>query len=185
MIDDALTSAPVLTRTSDPDGHDVARAAAGDTQAFERIYARHAPRLYRVARRLVGNELAEDALQDVFVHTWSRLSQFRGDAQFGTWLHRLAINILLRQATTTRRMAARLSDGNVERIYTSGPHHASRIDVSTALARLSEELRAVVVLHDMEGHTHEGIADLLGISISASKMRLHRARMQLREWLPR
>jgi RNA polymerase sigma-70 factor (ECF subfamily) len=169
----------------DPDARDVARAARGDTRAFERIYATHSSRIHTLARRILGSELAADGAQDVFVHTWEQLGKFRGESLFATWLHRLAVNVLLRQAEVARRIASRIAPGFVEELEAPPIDAAAMIDIDTALARLGPGLREVVVLHDMEGYTHDEIADVLAISISASKMRLHRGRTLLREWILR
>ena len=171
--------------TVDQDVADANLATRGDTAAFERIYYRHNARIYALARRIVGTDLAEDATQDVFVRAWERIGQFRHEASLGSWLYRVAVTVLLRQAATARRIAQRISSTDLSQIAGSSSSSAPHIDVERALQRLTEEVRTVVVLHDMEDHPHEKIAELLGISISASKMRLHRGRMQLREWLPR
>lgn len=167
----------------DPDARDVARATRGDTQAFERLYVAHAARVQTLARRIVGRDLADDAAQDVFVHVWEHLGQFRGEARFGTWLHRVAVNVLLRHAEVARRMAARIAPAAVEDLHAPVAGPETRMDIDAALARLGPGLREVVVLHDLEGYAHDEIADVLAISISASKMRLHRGRTLLREWL--
>ena len=177
------TTAHVDAAENDPDARDVTRATGGDAAAFERIYRRHAARIFILAKRSLGADLAEDALQDVFVHAWDRLGQFRGDALFGSWLYRLAVNVVMRQAVTVRRIAQRVSAGDVDSMPAARSTIETVIDVDAALAKLSEETRIVVVLHDIEGFGHNEIADTLGISISASKMRLPRGRMQLREWL--
>jgi RNA polymerase sigma factor (sigma-70 family) len=168
---------------NDPDVEDAMSASYGDTAAFERIYHRHALRLFGLANRFLGPDLAEDALQDVFVHAWERLAQFRGDSLFATWLQRLAINVLIRQATTARRITQRFTTNDVATIPANEAGIETHMDVHAALGRLTEDLRLVVVLHDLEGFGHREIADSVGISLSASKMRLHRGRMQLREWL--
>lgn len=170
---------------SDPDARDVARAARGDTLAFERLYRSHAARIHTLARRILGNDLAEDGAQEVFVHAWERLGTFRGEALFGTWLHRLAVNVLLRQSEIARRVAGRIAPVFLDELASPAMDQAARIDIDTALARLGPGLREVVVLHDMEGYTHDEISDALGISVSASKMRLHRGRTLLREWIIR
>ncbi|HKS04888.1 MAG TPA: RNA polymerase sigma factor [Gemmatimonadaceae bacterium] len=167
----------------DPDARDAARAARGDTRAFERLYVAHAARVQTLARRMVGRDLADDATQDVFIHAWEHLGQFRGEARFGTWLHRLAVNLLLRRAEVARRITARIAPGTIEELHAPSSSPETRMDVDAALARLGPGLREVVVLHDLEGYRHEEIADVLAISVSASKMRLHRGRMLLREWL--
>ena len=174
-----------LRAAVDPDEHDVARAARGDTRAFERLYVSHSARIHTLARRIVGNDLAAEGTQDVFVHAWEHLGKFRGESQFATWLHRLAVNVLLRQAQIARRIAGRIAPGLAEELEAPMSDAATTIDIDTALTRLGPGLREVVVLHDMEGYTHEEIADVLAISISASKMRLHRGRTLLREWILR
>ena len=176
-----VPAGPVAPR--DVDTADVALAMAGDTAAFERLFHLHAPRVQLLAVRMVGRDGADDAVQDIFVRAWDRLPQFRGDARFGSWLHRLAVNVLLRHAERARRQVARRAPVEVDELH-AAPQPES-LDVETALARLAPELRQVVVLHDIEGHAHDEIAGGLGISVSASKMRLHRARLQLREWLLR
>jgi len=167
----------------DPDARDVARAARGDTQAFERLYFSHAARVQTLARRIVGRDLADDGAQEVFVHAWEQLGKFRGEALFGTWLHRLAVNVLLRNAEMARRIAARVSPAFVEELEARPTDPDARMDMDSALAQLGPGLREVVVLHDLEGYSHDEIGDTLAISVSASKMRLHRGRTLLREWL--
>ncbi len=169
----------------DMDGADAHAAASGDSRAFERLYVRHQSRIQTLARRLIGAERAEEATHEVFVRVWERLGQFRGDALFATWLHRVAVNALLRQAEVARRIQARSVVLADEDHATTAVDHALAIDVTAALAELAAGIRAVVVLHDMEGYSHEEIAIVIGISVSASKMRLHRGRLALREHLLR
>lgn len=169
----------------DPDARDVARAARGDTQAFERLYNAHAARVHTLARRIVGSDLAEDGTQEVFVHAWEQLGKFRGEALFGTWLHRLAVNLLLRHSEVARRIAARITPGFVDEFPAPPTDLEARMDIDAALERLGPGLREVVVLHDLEGYSHEEIAETLALSVSASKMRLHRGRTLLREWILR
>lgn len=177
--------ATAVARTPDLDEADAVLAQRGDERAFERLYVRHAPRLHALATRFVGRDLADDALQDIFVQAWRRLDQFRGEARFGSWLHRVGINILLRQSEIVRRLERRLADGlgGDDALPARGAGPEARLDLDAALQRLAPEVRAVVVLHDVEGFAHDEIGDALGISVSASKMRLHRGRFQLREWL--
>jgi RNA polymerase sigma-70 factor (ECF subfamily) len=165
------------------EAEDVRAAARGDVEAFGRLYRHHAERIHMLARRLVGSDLADEATQDVFVRAWTKLGSFRGDARFGTWLHRLAVNVLIRHAQAARRRAqrtTRLAPG-LEGRRTTDP--LLRFDLDAALASLDDASRQVVVLHDMEGYSHEEIAALLGIGVSASRMRLSRARMALRAFM--
>ena len=168
-----------VTLELNDDTRDARLAARGDTIAFERLYLRHAGRIRTVARRLLGETSADDGVQEVFLRAWSRLDTFRADAAFGTWLYRLAINVLLRQLERSRKHA----EGDVDLMTVVVQPHSSRVDIDRALKSLPAGLRQVVVLHDMEDHTHDEISELLGISVSACKMRLHRARTALRAFI--
>jgi RNA polymerase sigma-70 factor (ECF subfamily) len=160
------------------DRADVTLAAAGNAQAFERLYWRHAARIKALARRFLGASEADDGTQEVFVRAWSRLRQFRGDAAFGTWLHRLAVNVLLRQL---ERQQVHPISGTHDPALLEARHVAEPdVDLEKALQTLPAGIRHVVVLHDMESYTHEEIASTLAIGVSASKMRLHRGRAALR-----
>jgi RNA polymerase sigma factor (sigma-70 family) len=161
---------------------DAGRAAAGDLGAFERLYLRHAARVHRLAARVLGPDDAADATQEVFVRAWSKIGQFRGDSAFGTWLFRLALNAIVRRARHGHRLASAPQAPSEPARPAS---HDIRLDVARALAGLDKSMRAVVVLHDMEGYSHDEIAQLLGITPSASRMRLHRARSIRRRVLPR
>ena len=174
-----------LRAAPDEDAGDVTRAARGDTKAFERLYLAHAARIHTLARRIVGSDLAEDGVQEVFIHAWENLGKFRGESLFATWLHRLAVNVLLRYAEVARRITARIAPALIDELHSPVRDQAATMDIDAALARLGSGLREVVVLHDMEGYTHDEIADALAISISASKMRLHRGRTLLRELIGR
>ncbi len=165
---------------------DAHRAAAGDHDAFERLYRGHVARVYALARRMVGEDVAEDLTQEVFIRVWQKLGTFRGEAQFGTWLHRLAVNHLLSRRATTRKQESRRREGEgiLERI--AAPIRRRSVvamDLESALRRLPAGAREVFVLYDVEGYTHEEIAELAGISVGTSKSQLHRARMLLRGYL--
>jgi RNA polymerase sigma-70 factor (ECF subfamily) len=165
----------------------VRAAAEGDRAAFERLYHRHAGRIYAVCLRLCGEPgRAEECAQDAFVQAWQRLGQFRGDSAFGTWLYRIAVNTALsagrahglrvRHVTTTGDLAA----------HERPAHHpppGARLDLEAAIQALPAGARRVFVLHDVEGHKHEEIATLLGIAPGTSKAHLHHARRMLREAL--
>jgi len=165
---------------------DAQRAAAGDHDAFERLYRGHVGRVHALARRMVGEDVAEDLTQEVFIRAWRKLGTFRGDAQFGTWLHRLAVNHLLSRRAATRKEEARTLDGEgiLERIVAPRRRgSAAALDLEGALRRLPAGAREVFVLYDVEGYAHEEIAELAGISVGTSKSQLHRARMLLRGYL--
>ena len=177
----ATPSAQALgTVTAEIDRADARLARAGDAEAFGRLYWRHAARVKALARRLLGSDQAEDGTQEVFVRAWRRLSQFREQAAFGTWLHRLAVNVLLRELERSRRH--RGDAAGLERLPAAEPPSGDP-DLERALATLPAGVREVIVLHDMESYTHDEIARQLDIGVSASKMRLHRGRLALRELL--
>ena len=169
-------------------GDDVALAAAGDRSAFERVYRAHVARVHGLARRMAGPEAADELTQDVFVRAWQKLGTFRGDASFGTWLHRLAVNVIIerfRSLGTQRDRFLADAEETLERLPSPRPSGDFRMDFDTALARLPHAARNVFLLHDVEGYKHQEIGDLLGISAGTSKSQLHRARMLMRGHLER
>ncbi len=164
---------------------DVALAARGDTGAFERVYQAHLGRVHNLARRMAGTESADELTQDVFVRVWQKLGTFRGESSFGTWLHRLAVNVIIERFRTLGTARERfLADGEavLDRLpgTAGGARFDARLDIDMAIKRLPPGARAVFVLHDIEGYRHEEIGQLLGVSIGTSKSQLHRARMSLR-----
>ncbi len=172
------------------DSTDVALAAAGDRQAFERLYRTHANRVFSLCTRMCGSRAkGEELTQDVFVRTWEKLPQFRGDSAFSTWLHRLAVNVVLNDRKTEGKQASRMDegDGSDER-WDEGaraPMYIERMDLAEAIAKLPAGARKVFVLHDVEGYKHEEIAEMCGITSGGSKAQLHRARLLLRGVLER
>jgi RNA polymerase sigma-70 factor (ECF subfamily) len=166
---------------------DVTLAAAGDSLAFERVYRRHVARIHSLVRRMLSGEAdADEVTQDVFVRAWERLGSFRGEAAFGTWLHRLAINVVLNWRKTAARRGGRIAD-DVELDGLAGRREtgAERLDLEEAIGRLPPGARQVFVLHDVEGYRHEEIAALLDGTTGTTKAQLHRARMLLRDLLER
>lgn len=169
---------------------DVTLAARGDRRAFERIYRAHANRVFSVCVRMVGDrEKAEDLTQDVFVRAWEKLGTFRGEAQFSTWLHRLAVNVVLNDREAEGRRRKRVDDGveDMDAIAHGDvrplPVPGLSLDLEAAIAALPNGARKVFVLHDVEGYTHEEIGEMLGVTAGGSKAQLHRARMLLRRML--
>lgn len=171
-----------------PGFEDVSAAATGDRRAFERLYQAHVDRVYALSVRMLGDSgLAEEVTQDVFVRVWQKLPSFRGDSTFSTWLHRVAVNVVLTRRKTTGQQQGRTVDD--EQAVESAPgrpaHVADRLDLDAAIAGLPNGARRVFVLHDVEGFTHEEIGQQLGITPGGSKAQLHRARMLLRAALSR
>jgi RNA polymerase sigma-70 factor (ECF subfamily) len=171
--------------TPEGDLLDARLATEGDTRAFERLYRRHLPPVHGQARRMVGWEEADELTQDVFVRVWERLETFRGDAAFGTWIHRVAINVMLARQEVRKRDRGRFEDDEAEMDATpvASREVESSLDVETALRNLPEGARRVFVLHDMEGYKHHEIAEMLDITTGTSKSQLHRARMLIRNQL--
>ena len=173
---------------------DVALAASGDRRAFERLYRVHVNHVYSICVRMTGDRVrAEELTQDAFVRVWEKLPLFRGESAFSTWLHRLAVNVVLNERKVEGRERSRTAavaddeDGDgLEAIgANSPPAHAERMDLEAAIALLPPGARQVFVLHDVEGYKHEEIAEMLGVTSGGSKAQLHRARLLLREALQR
>jgi RNA polymerase sigma-70 factor (ECF subfamily) len=165
----------------------VQRALAGDQAAMRALWTRHAPHIDVVVRRLVGNDadLAADIAQEVWIQIFRALPSFRGDAQFGTWAHRIAVNRTLNALRRTKRMAS--VEVDVEDDTASVEPDAERAllaaSIEEAAAKLSPGARTVFLLHDVEGYTHEEIAAELGITSGGSKSQLFKARAKLRTLL--
>jgi RNA polymerase sigma-70 factor (ECF subfamily) len=185
-VTDPAVPAPSAARQSGEVRGGVAKSR--DRAAERAIYEKHVDRIYRLALRMTGNSaLAEDLTQDVFVRAFDRMHQFRGDAEWGTWLHRVAISVVLnavmkRQVTAARELplsAKELAPSNSGAIEMD-----VRDRVRAAVAQLPDDLRVVVLLYDVEGYTHNEIADMMAISAGACRMRLLRARQLLRSMLP-
>ncbi len=171
----------------DLDAEDVALAVSGDAEAFERLYRRHVARVRSLAQWLMGSPATDvdDAVQDVFVRVWQKLGTFAGQSAFGTWLHRVAVNLLLRRRQTIGREQARRGgdDESLGMVTAPVSHPELRLAIETAVGTLPAGAREVFVLHDMEGYKHEEIGSLLGIDPGTSRSQLHRARMMLRRVL--
>ena len=163
-------------------------AAARDRAAERALYEQHVDRIFRLALRMTGStEMAEDLTQDVFMRAFDRMHQFRGESGLGTWLHRVAITVIL-NAIAKRKVAAAREVPLEPSVLAASRSGAIELDVRdrvrAAVAQLPEELRVVVLLYDVEGYQHNEIADLMGISAGACRMRLLRAHQLLRTMLP-
>jgi RNA polymerase sigma-70 factor (ECF subfamily) len=185
-----MAAASNLAHAAMGDSTDVALAAGGDRQAFERLYRTHANRVFSICARMSGSRTkGEELTQDVFVRTWEKLPQFRGESAFSTWLHRLAVNVVLNARKSDSRQASRTDDGEVDDERwdetARAPMHIERMDLTNAIAGLPAGARKIFVLHDIEGYKHEEIAEMMGITSGGSKAQLHRARLLLREALER
>jgi RNA polymerase sigma-70 factor (ECF subfamily) len=156
------------TGRSDSDTVDATLAASGDAHAFARLYRGHVARIHSLV-------------------AWQKLGTFRGESAFGTWLHRLAVNVILgrRQTLGIRRQRFLEGDAVLETVPSRRPTPELSMDFEVAIGRLPEGARQVFVLHDIEGYRHEEIGEMLGLATGTSKSQLHRARMALRQHLER
>ncbi len=176
------------------DEHELlARAREGDKEAFSRLAERHQHEVFTLAMRLAGDrDLAADISQEALLRAWRGIGKFRGDARFSSWLYRITVNVAWTQLSRGRRtqhaplevvenMAAPLSSFNHPELALESANLRRRL--RRALLRLPQRARVVVVLRDVYDWSHAEIAEALGISVSAAKVRLHRARKRLRVML--
>jgi RNA polymerase sigma-70 factor, ECF subfamily len=171
-------------------------AQKGDAGAFERIYRLHSRRVYALCLRMVGNTAeAEDLTQDAFLQLFRKIGTFRGESAFSTWLHRLAVNVVLMKLRKKTLPETSLEESTDPDDETSGPKREigapdlllsgsiDRVHLQRAIEQLPPGYRQVFVLHDVQGFEHNEIAGLMRCSIGNSKSQLHKARMRLRELL--
>jgi RNA polymerase sigma factor (sigma-70 family) len=173
-----------LQNPDDADHLDVVRRAQqGDVHAFERVYRTHAPAVHALCRRMCGDDASvRELVQDVFVRAWEKLTTFRGDSSLATWMHRLAVNVVLEHLRRTKRDALRLLDDADDAVFgatSAGGQLDAGMDIDAAVARLPAGSRTVFVLHDVHGYTHDEIADMTGIAAGTSRTQLFRARRAL------
>jgi RNA polymerase sigma-70 factor (ECF subfamily) len=172
---------------TDSDEDLVRRAAGGDHAAFTRLMERHERRVYNLCLRMVGDlDDASDATQDAFLTAYRKLSSFRGEAAFTTWLHRVAINAsydLLRKRGRAPVLASSKDHPVEDERIEPAPDHADEttgaIEVQRALLTIPEEFRAALVLHDVQDAPVQEVADILGVPVGTVKSRLHRGRVAL------
>jgi RNA polymerase sigma-70 factor (ECF subfamily) len=183
-------------------------AQGGDGRAFEALYRMHAGRVFALCLRMTGERhRAQELAHDAFVRAWERLGSFRGESAFGSWLHRLTVNVVLeRQRGERRRLAHEVPGDDLEGDASDGwsdaagegdsadswawqratrGDDATRLDLEAAIARLPTNARTVFVLHVVEGYRHDEIATLMTIAEGTVRAHLHRARRLLMEYLSR
>jgi RNA polymerase sigma-70 factor, ECF subfamily len=164
----------------------IQRAIDGDERAMRQLWSQHAPHIDAVVRRLVGDpDQASDIAQEVWIQIFRALPSYRGESQFGTWAHRVAVNRTLNAMRRTRRLAAMETDIDEETVSVEPTTERSLLaaSIDEAAAKLSPGARTVFVMHDVEGYTHEEIANELGITPGGSKSQLFKARAKLRKLL--
>jgi RNA polymerase sigma-70 factor, ECF subfamily len=198
---EALTSSTVVEAGSEappvlsPDAEILAKAQAGDHHAFAQLYALHKRRIYSLCLRMVGNIAeAEDLTQEAFLQLHRKIATFRGDSAFSTWLHRMAINVVLMQLRKKGLALISLDEAMEPGVEERPGRSFGAPDLSLsgaidrmALQRAIDDLpagyRLIFVLHDIEGYEHNEIAAMLDCSIGNSKSQLHKARLKLRDAL--
>lgn len=177
------------TATTDPRLLEL--ASEGDAHAIRTLYDRFSPRVYAVVRRIAGDDdLAQDYAQEAWIRAIRALPTFRGDARFSTWLHRIAVNAALQAVRKSKTREKREAPVTPEGL---GPEDAAvppkqgdaflQMRLSRALDELPEGMRRVLILHDVEGYTHEEIGEVLGVTAGTSKSQLSKARAKMRNML--
>ena len=168
----------------------------GDTAAFGVLVSRYQDRLFNTVLRLVDNaEDARDVVQEAFLHAYQSLRSFKGDSLFFTWLYRIAVNTAISMKRKQRHVLRLQPTGDetgaidpLDPAEASRPGHALEMaeeerKVHDALAKLSAEHRAVLVMKDMEGMKYEDMAEILSVPVGTIRSRLHRARLEIRDIL--
>jgi RNA polymerase sigma-70 factor (ECF subfamily) len=176
-----------------PDTQLIARAQRGDEEAFAALFEAHKRRVYSLCLRMTGNVAeAEDLTQEAFLQLFRKISTFRGESAFSTWLHRLAVNVVLMHLRKKGLSQISLDEkensqgDSVKRDYGDDDRRLvgsiDRITLTRAIEELPPGYRSVFILHDVEGYEHNEIAEIMNCSIGNSKSQLHKARLKLREW---
>jgi len=179
-----------------PEADVIRLAQHGDPSAFERLYRMHSRRVYSLCLRMVGNTAeAEDLTQEAFLQLFRKISSFRGESAFSTWLHRLSVNVVLMKLRKKRMPETSLEEVTEPDEESGGPRRdfgtadlqltgsVDRVHLQRAVEQLPPGYKAIFVLHDVQGYEHNEIAGIMGCSIGNSKSQLHKARMRLRELL--
>jgi len=179
-----------------PEAEAIRLAQHGDGAAFERLYQLHGRRVYALCLRMVGNTAeAEDLAQEAFLQLFRKIHTFRGESAFSTWLHRLAVNVVLMKLRKKSVPETSLEETTEPDEESGGPRRdiggpdlllsgsIDRMNLERAIEELPPGYRTVFVLHDVQGYEHNEIAEIMGCSIGNSKSQLHKARMRLRELL--
>lgn len=172
----------------------IERAKQGDGDAFETLYDLHKRRVYSLCLRMTANAAeAEDLTQEAFLQLFRKIGTFRGESAFSTWLHRMAVNVVLMRLRKKNLPVVPLDDPLETEEESSKKEPGApdpkltgsvdRMQIQRAVDALPPGYRTIFVLHDVEGYEHNEIAELVGCSIGNSKSQLHKARMKLRDLL--
>jgi RNA polymerase sigma-70 factor, ECF subfamily len=165
-------------------------AQKGDAAGFQFLYERYKSYVYSLCLRMTHDPaLSEDLTQDIFLHVWRKVSSFKGDALFRTWLYRVAINIVLLHFRRHKEINLPLDNQTLPSTELKmmenipQPDIDEHISLRNTLGTLSPRYRSVLMLHDLHGYRHQDISQLLGITSGASRSQLHKARVKLRSAL--
>lgn len=163
----------------------VERARKADTAAFESLYRHHVDKVYGLCLRMTGNVAeAEDCTQEAFIQAWNKLSKFRGDSAFGTWIHRIAVNSVLGRIRKSQRERDRIQAvTDISPAPVTVGDNGNFEDLQHAVDELPTGARHVFVLHAVYGYSHDETGDMLGIATGTSKAQLHRAKRLLAQRL--
>ena len=163
----------------------ILRAQRSDAKAFESLYRLHVDKVYGLCLRMTGNVAeAEDCTQEAFIQAWNKLDKFRGDSAFGTWMHRIAVNVVLGRMRKSKRERDRIQLATEEVLSPASINDDGELsDLSDAVNRLPQGARHVFVLYGVYGYSHEEAGKMLGIAAGTSKAQLHRARRLLAQQL--
>ncbi len=189
-----MTTARKLKGQELTEAEAIERAKQGDPVAFEILYDLHKRRVYSLCLRMTANTAeAEDLTQEAFLQLFRKIATFRGESAFSTWLHRMAVNVVLMrlrkkglplvpldETLEAEDEAPRKELGAQDKVLAGS---VDRMELQRAVEALPPGYRSIFVLHDVEGYEHNEIATLVGCSIGNSKSQLHKARMKLRELL--
>ena len=189
-----MTTARKTQDTRPTEAEAIERAKQGDGEAFEILYNLHKRRVYSLCLRMTANTAeAEDLTQEAFLQLFRKISTFRGESAFSTWLHRMAVNVVLmrlrkkglpvvslEETMETDDESARKEPGALDPSLAGS---IDRLQLQRAVGDLPPGYRSVFVLHDVEGYEHNEIAEMAGCSIGNSKSQLHKARVKLRDLL--
>jgi RNA polymerase sigma-70 factor (ECF subfamily) len=190
-----LTTAKKILANGISEQEAIDRAKQGDSECFEALYGLHKRRVYSLCLRMVGNTAeAEDLTQEAFLQLFRKIATFRGESAFSTWLHRLAVNVVLMHLRKKGLPEVSLEE-TLEPQSEDGPRKdigardnaligaIDRVNLERSIESLPPGYRIIFVLHDVEGYEHNEIAEMMGCSIGNSKSQLHKARMKLRDLL--
>lgn len=165
----------------------ISRAQQGDQQAFYQLYQKYHRKVYAICwRMLADKDSAEDVCQEVFVQLWQKISNFRGDSKFSTWLHSVTSNIVLGHLRKNKNWLQRIfsiEDQTIQDVAIEMDDTSELTVLDQHIARLPERARLVFVLFAVEGYRHEEISKMLDMAVGTSKAQYHRAKSLLREWV--